>query len=92
MMEDFFDLEKVKKPSDIHEKYQAVFNTPIGREVLADILVNLCNFGMTLNPDDNKEVIEYNIGIRILEIMKIMTSKTKKINIINILCNNIERT
>ena len=88
-MTEFFDLEEKKEPTNINEKYRIVFGSVLGREVLADILINLCNFAMILDTNDPRAIAEYNIGIRILETMKIFTSKTNKIDVINTLCNNI---
>ena len=90
-MTEFFDLteKKEKEPTNINEKYQMVFGSRLGREVLADILINFCNFAMVLDTNDPRAIAEYNIGIRILETMKIFTSKTNKIVVINTLCNNI---
>ena len=47
----------------IEEKYLYLFNSPIGQEVLGDILFR-CHFGSALN--NEVEMNEYNVGIYIL--------------------------
>ena len=52
--------------SKIQAKYRAVFITSsLGKDVLADIL-QLCHFGSTLDPDNQVQVSEYNVGVAIL--------------------------
>jgi len=45
-------------------KYRTVFLSPIGLEVLGDILIGMCHFGQTL--DNEHQMDEYNIGVGIL--------------------------
>lgn len=48
------------------DKYRTVFlNSPIGLEVLADILTT-CHFGCMLDPDNKVQVSENNVGTAIL--------------------------
>jgi len=47
------------------DKYRAVFMSPLGLEVLGDILTT-CHFGCTLDPDNPANVAEYNVGVTIL--------------------------
>ena len=48
-------------------KFHLLFgNSPIGREVLADIVKNYCHFGEELDPGNPSQIGEYNVGIRIL--------------------------
>ena len=54
------DEEKIP----IEEKYRAVFSQGFGREVLADILINL-HWGVTLDADNPHEIGEYNAGLMI---------------------------
>lgn len=51
---------------ELKEKYKHTFKDDIGREVLADILVNFCKFGRRLEPGD---IGEYNVGIGILSML-----------------------
>lgn len=50
---------------EIRQKYFHTFSTPIGREVLIDILTD-CHFGCTLNPENTAQISEYNVGVAIL--------------------------
>lgn len=59
------DRAKAEKLSAaLTAKYQFLFSTDIGREVLKDILVNFCNFGCFLA--DEKQRVEWNVGMNIL--------------------------
>ena len=57
--------------ADLKEKYQLVFNSPIGQEVLADILVNKLNFGCYLK-EALGDVSLHNAAIAILSEMGIV--------------------
>ncbi len=50
----------------IEDKYRFIFRSPLGQDILGDILVNLCHFGCTLDPENKVQVSEYNVGIAIL--------------------------
>jgi hypothetical protein len=50
---------------ELSQKYRHIFLSPIGREVLADVLA-LCHFGCTLDPDNKVQVSEYNVAVTIL--------------------------
>jgi hypothetical protein len=58
------NIEKAR--SEIRAKYHLLFREGIGREVLKDIL-NMCHFGVTLDPDNKVQVAEYNVGLVIAE-------------------------
>ena len=58
------------------EKHRALFFTPLGMEVLSDILINLCNFGCFLDPDDKQDVGKYNVGVGILSRLGVFTKET----------------
>lgn len=48
------------------ERYAALFGSQVGRKVLADILYNICHFGVLLNTNDPAEISAYNTGLIIL--------------------------
>lgn len=50
---------------ELSQKYRHVFTSPIGKEVLTDILAT-CHFGETLDPDNKVQIAEYNVGVYIL--------------------------
>ena len=55
-------------PEKLRAKYRAVFlQGTHGQDVLADILVELCKFGCTLDPDNLVQVSQYNVGVAILQ-------------------------
>ncbi len=55
-------------PEKLRAKYRAVFLQNVyGTDVLADILVELCKFGCTLDPDNKVQVSQYNVGVAILQ-------------------------
>jgi hypothetical protein len=58
------------------DKYRAIFLTPMGLEVLADIL-EMCHFGCTLDPDNKVMVSEHNLGVVILSKCGIFSKGTK---------------
>ena len=49
----------------MQDKYRALFITPLGLEVLTDILFKL-DFGCTLDPNDTQKICQHNIAIDIL--------------------------
>lgn len=76
----------------IRNKYRLVFSgSPIGVEVLADILVNFCHFGCVLSSPE--EVAKYNVGIFILGRMGIFSEGNGILvvqNLLNVLPNKEE--
>lgn len=48
------------------EKYRHVLLSPMGLEVLDDLL-QLCHFGCTLDPNNQAQVAEHNLGVTILQ-------------------------
>ena len=55
-------------PEKLRAKYRSLFlHSTLGQDVLADILVKLCHFGCTLDPDNKVQVSEYNVGVAILQ-------------------------
>lgn len=50
---------------ELRERYRAIFGTPIGRAVLTDILLGLCHFCGSLDPDNAAQIAEYNVGVAI---------------------------
>ena len=84
-MDDFEALQSI----EIEEgsKYRWLFSSPMGREVLADLLTE-CHFGITLDPDNKVQVAEYNVGVMILTKCGIFGEKNK-MDVINSLCNII---
>lgn len=72
MKEDNFDLtepeEKVVKSAKdkLQAKYRIAFIGGIGQDVLNDILLDICHFGLTLDPSNPAMIAEYNVGLAIL--------------------------
>ena len=62
--------------NELTEKYQLIFNSPIGQEVLADILT-MTHFGETLNSANPQQIGEANVGVAILAKMGIFAQGTK---------------
>jgi hypothetical protein len=59
-------LDLHNKPEEnVRNKYRAIFLSPMGLDVLADIL-QVCHFGCTLDPDNKVQVSEHNVGVMIL--------------------------
>ena len=75
---DYFQLDQDEKAQkqvqDLKEKYNLVFKSEVGREVLADILINFCNFGSYLDSENKEEIGQYNVGIKILGRMNVFSS------------------
>jgi len=65
----------------IINKYRKVFLSPLGREVLTDILT-MCHFGKTLDSANLHQVAEYNVGVAILAKMGIFAEGTM-MNLLN---------
>jgi hypothetical protein len=62
--------------TELTAKYRTVFGGALGQEVLADIL-SMTHFGNTLNPENQAQIAEYNVGIAILAKMGIFSIGTK---------------
>ena len=77
--------------SNINDKYTVVLGSPVGQDVLADILVNLCHFGCTLDPDNRVQVAEYNVGVAIMARMGIY-GPNKLNEVVRALCGVAPRT
>lgn len=58
--------------TELAEKYRAVFNTPMGQEVLADILVNKLHFGCYLEKNVG-DIALNNTAIAILSTLGIVS-------------------
>lgn len=58
--------------SELQDKYRMVFNSPVGQEVLADILINKLNLLIFLK-NDLADVALNNAAIEILGMMGIVT-------------------
>ncbi len=64
-------------PEKLRSKYRAVFLQNVyGTDVLADILVELCKFGCTLDPDNKVQVSQYNVGVAILQRLGTFSEET----------------
>jgi hypothetical protein len=61
-----FDLGEKNPREGIQDKYRALFDSPIGREVLRDILQN-CEFGSILHPENYIKFMWHNIAVTILK-------------------------
>lgn len=59
------ELKLQQEFKDKYEVFQQVLGTGPGTKVLAHIL-EMCHFGVTLNPNNPAEIAEYNLGITIL--------------------------
>ena len=90
MDENQFEALQVKEEIWVGDKYKYLFSSPMGREVLADILAE-CHFGTTLNPDNKVQIAEYNVGIMILAKCGILGPITRT-DVINALCNVTPKT
>lgn len=71
------------KQEDLTSAYRAAFKSVAGRRVLADILVNHCQFLTYLEPGSDKAIGEHNVGVAILSMLGIF--KAGKENIIRAL-------
>ncbi len=69
--------------TELMAKYRMVFGNAVGREVLADIL-SMTHFGQTLNPENQAQVAEYNVGMAIMAKTGVF-SKGTKLDVINAL-------
>lgn len=81
----FEALVKPRGLSELQVKYREVFLSPLGRDVLAD-LMDKCHFGVTLDPDNKVQIGEYNVGVAILAMCGILYGNTKK-DVIGALCS-----
>lgn len=88
-MDEFDALIEKKKEDDIGSKYRHVFASPLGREVLADLLME-CHFGRTLDPDNKTQVAEYNVCVMVLAKCGVFGPNTK-MDVINNLLNIIPK-
>ncbi len=64
------------------DKYRAVLFSPLGMEVLGDILINFCNFGCYLDPDNKMEIGEYNVGVGILSRLGVFSKEAPNYKVI----------
>ena len=65
----------------IINKYRKVLLSPLGREVLIDILT-MCHFGQTLDSANLHQIAEYNVGVAILAKLGIFAEGTM-MNLLN---------
>jgi hypothetical protein len=56
----------VEETIGLSDKYIMTFRGPIAREVLADIVLGVCNYGSTMDHDDPAQVARYNVAVHIL--------------------------
>ncbi len=63
---ELFESDEEKQQKTRMASYRSVLCSPMGIGVLRDILVDLCHFGQTLDPDNKVQVSEYNVGIAII--------------------------
>lgn len=75
---------------EMGDKYRHAFLSPIGKDVLFDILQQ-CHFGSSLDPDNKAQVAEYNVGIFILARCGILGSE-RGIPVVNALINSLALT
>lgn len=71
----------------IRDKYRAVFcQSPLGQEVLEDIVVNLCHFGVPLDADNKQLIGEFNVGLAIMAKCGIIQKENQN-DVIRALCS-----
>lgn len=63
--------------NELTAKYRTVFESQIGKDVLADLLKN-AHFGETLNWENPGMIAEYNFGVVILASMGIYSRETRE--------------
>ena len=67
----------------VKNKFSFLFaSTPVGLEVLGNILVNLCFFGKHLDPNNAAQIGAYNVGVDLLLMCKVFDNK-RMIDVIN---------
>ncbi len=86
-MDVYFEGLQEQTKSDLRPKYRLLFLTEIGREVLADILVTLCHFGLYLDPEDKAQIGQYNVGVSILSRIGIFSTAVEAREMVNALLN-----
>ncbi len=65
-------------PEQLRAKYRTVFLRGVwAQDVLADILIDICEFGSTLEPDDKAQVARYNVGVMILRRLGTFSEETR---------------
>ncbi len=65
-------------PEQLRAKYRAIFlQSTWGKDVLADILIDICEFGSTLEPDDKAQVARHNVGVMILRRLGTFSEETR---------------
>ena len=64
--------------TELTAKYRTVFGTAIGQDVLSDLLVNFCEFGVFLDPHNVEQVARHNVGTSILSRMGILSTETRE--------------
>lgn len=69
----------------IEDKYRFVLGSPLGQDVLGDILL-MCHFGVTLDPDNKVQVAEHGVGIAILAKMGVF-GPNKLQQVVQALCS-----
>jgi len=65
------EVDPMQRVRDMLQRYQNVFGTEEGKLVLGDILT-LCHFGETLDPNDPVQAAEYNVGLTILRMARVL--------------------
>ena len=90
MRDEFEALMERNEGDDIGSKYRYVFASPLGREVLADLLSE-CHFGETLDLSNPHKIAEYNVGVMVLAKCGVFGPKTK-MDVINALLNVIPKS
>ena len=89
-MDEFEALQPKVEYDDVGSKYRSIFTSPLGREVLADLLRE-CHFGSTLDPDNKVQTAEYNVGVMVLAKCGVFGPETK-MDVINALLNVIPKS
>jgi|WetSurSiteA1Bulk_404760.scaffolds.fasta_scaffold01891_2 hypothetical protein len=72
------ELELANERKKLDTKYATVFGSPLGREVLADILYRT-HWGSTLDAENKIQIAEYNVGVYILARAGILQHMNKTI-------------
>jgi len=56
----------VNEEFQMPDKYKLVFQNRMGREVLQDIVLRICRYGSTIEPDSQEQAAQYNVGVEIM--------------------------
>lgn len=84
-MPEFFPELETQGIDNITSAYRLVSRTEEGRMVFNDILVTLCHFGAYIDPENNQEVGQRNVGVAIMQRLGIFSGGSQRV--INAMCD-----